>query len=442
MSVPLRHSYVVVWIDAQETLAHLEDEEVKKSCNGLTSGKYVAMVTRGIGLPIPGMRYHTYTIDFLVQGLPADDSQKNFVTAMSCPVLPNTSHPEGRRPLKAIQPLPWPDCYHRAMCCDTVKFRLRYSNERPQCYLNIPEAMLLERYISEDCTRMTTLRKCATSGSTPPLHVQSNLTRLTVNAADEQYSDRPDWEDIPANSEFDEEEGSYWQADDLQRRDAADKVYGGESLYTDEEDAAEDSGSEASAEDELEDEPDNDFGAAVLAAMIGHEQDGGVLRMVLNVSYDLSLVDSPPDPAGYFKEMEAIAQIEEDFKQRMLRNIEDVKRKDEEYMTSLAARSSLKAPDAAKAEIAPDAPPEASHVLLHDTPEPQDNARKASVERDVPPSADVDASEASYEKSPTAKVPRSPITSRKRAAGFARTISLTLKRAFTRCWPRRNAPRS
>ncbi|TRM70620.1 hypothetical protein BD626DRAFT_449235 [Schizophyllum amplum] len=425
MSVPLRNSYVVVWIDPLETLEHLDDEEVRQACRSHDCGKYVAVITRGIGLPIPSFRYHTYKIDFLVQGLPRDEPDKHFMSAMSCPVLPNTSHPEGRRPVKPIAPLPWANCYHRARCRDTVKFRLRYSNDRPQSYLNIPEVMLLEQYLCEDLDRYETLRDCHASGTTPAPHEVSELTQLTIEAADEQYTERPEWEDIPANSEFEDEDGVPRNGDRLSQRDLVDGSEPSEDRESDDEGRPEDS--EASAEDEPEDAQGDDFGAAVLAAMIGHEQDGGVLRMVLNVSYDLSLVDSPPDPTGYFKEMEAIAQIEEDFKQRMLRNIEEVKRQDEEYMASLAA----KAPDVAKAELEPPVP---SHVPLE-----QEVARKASVEH---ASADVDANGVACEKSTTTKITVPRTSPRTKAAGFAKTIRSTLKRAFTSCWPRRNAPRA
>ncbi|TRM70633.1 hypothetical protein BD626DRAFT_31450 [Schizophyllum amplum] len=439
MSFPLRHSYIVVWIDPVETLERLDDDEVREGCRRLSCGKYVAVVTSGIGLPIPGMRYHSYSIDFVIQGFPSDNPDTNFESAMSCPILPNTFHPEGRRPLRAIQPLPWPDCYHRALCGDNVKFRLRYSNARPQSYLNATERAVLQQCLSEDSSRMTALQRCKKSGTEPPPRkagVITEMMRLTIDAADNEYSDRPDWEEIPMNSEFDEDENAPARLEEP-HQDFDDRANGQSSSigsYTDEESV----GDEVDEEGQ-EEEDDDDFGLAILTAMIGHEDEGGMLRMVMNVSYDLSLVDSPPDPAGYFKEVEAVIQIEEDFKQRMLRNIEQVKRQDQEYIASLDARSVLKASGAekegpAEREAAPADAPKA--------PVDRDDAQKPSVEHTAPPSSAADASEVSCDKSTEAHVTEPPIRSRKKVGGFAKTISLTLKRAFTFCWPESTTTRS
>ncbi|TRM70636.1 hypothetical protein BD626DRAFT_625772 [Schizophyllum amplum] len=429
MSVPLRNAYVVVWIDPLETLQHLDDEEVKTACRTLVCGKYVATIAGGM--------YPAYQIDFLVQGLPQEELGKHFLSAMSCPVLPNTSHPEGRRPVKPVPPLPWPDCYHRARCRDTVEFRFQYSKDRnPQSYLNHYEFMLLDQYLHEDRALYETWRDSEASDNTPPAHQQSSMTRLTIAHADEQYTDHPEWEDMPSESELDEQEAAHWQAV-LQRSDAADEVEEDESLgssYTEDEYATEGSGSEAYAEDEPEAPPVNDFD--MLAPTNEHENDGVMIRMVVHASYDLSLVDSPSDPAGYFREMEAIAQIVKDFNQRKLRNIEQVKRQDEEYMASLVARSSSKAPDAASSEVIREAQPKASKA-----PEQQDDARKASVEHSASPSVAIRASEVSCKKS-TAKGIGSHTHLQKKATKFMKTISFTLKRAITRFWPGRDVSRS
>ncbi|TRM70634.1 hypothetical protein BD626DRAFT_478095 [Schizophyllum amplum] len=436
MSVPIRNSYVVVWIDPAETLEHLDDEEVRQACSRLECGKYVAVVTQGYGLPIPGLRYHSYSIDFVVQGLPTDDPGAHFESAMSCPILPNTCHPEGRRPLRAIQPLPWPDCYHRALYGDTVKFRLTWSNARPSSYLNFSEIMVLQEYLSEDSSRIMKLERHEASGECAPPRTAGEMTkllRMTLEAADKGYSDRPDWEEIPTNSEFDQEEDAS-KAPDAPQHDRASPVnvdagesYTSSGSYTDDGSV----GDEGDEEGQDEDGEGDDLGMAVLTAMLGHQEDGGMLRMVMNVSYDLSLVDSPPDPAGYFKEVEAIIQIEEDFKQRMLRNIEQVKRQDQEYIASLDARTVLKAPGAeqegqAERKAAPAEAPKAQVDC--------DNARKPSIEH-APAAAD--ASEGFYDKSTEANFTEPPIHSRKKVGGFAKTISLTLKRAFKFCWPKR-----
>ncbi|TRM70629.1 hypothetical protein BD626DRAFT_449245 [Schizophyllum amplum] len=450
MSVPLRHSYVIVWIDPEETLEHLDDEEVREACRRLNCGKYVAVVTSGIGLPIPGMRYHSYSIDFVIQGFPSDNPDTNFESAMSCPILPNTFHPEGRRPLRAIQPLPWPDCHHRALCNDDVKFRLRYSNARPQSYLNATELLVLQQCLSEDYSRMTVLERCKESGTEPPPRKAgeiTNLMRLTIEAADNEYTDRPDWEEIPLNSEFDEEENAPMQLEEphSQPNNQGDgQSYSSSGSYTDEEGNDEDG-------QEEDDDDDDDFGLAILTAMLGHQEDGGMLRMVMNVSYDLSLVDSPPDPAGYFKEVEAIIQIEEDFKQRMLRNIEQVKRQDEEYITSLqtaqhAAKAptdehNTKAPIDEKAETAAEAAPEGARDVVQAVAASTEDAEPSSTEDEAPPLVHAGADDgASLEKPTSVEVMMPQTRPRKKRSGFLKVVDAVLKRMF--CWPRRTEARS
>lgn len=59
----------------------------------------------------------------LARGLPNDVPDAFITSDMSVPVLPNTSNPLSRPPLQPTTPLPWPDCYHPTQAMTRCRMR-------------------------------------------------------------------------------------------------------------------------------------------------------------------------------------------------------------------------------------------------------------------------------------------------------------------------------
>ncbi|KAK0234009.1 hypothetical protein IW262DRAFT_127323 [Armillaria fumosa] len=104
--------YIAFKLDPVASLKALNDPEVTKSCEGLETITYVSCVTYLLSFPLSGVQYISVSMALLSNCLPKDDPDRFITSDMSVPVLPNTSSPLSRPPLKPSTPLPWPDCYH------------------------------------------------------------------------------------------------------------------------------------------------------------------------------------------------------------------------------------------------------------------------------------------------------------------------------------------
>ncbi|KAI3619465.1 hypothetical protein WG66_012931 [Moniliophthora roreri] len=110
--LPTPGHFVVVQLDAVESVAHLDNPELTEACQNLKNKKYLALVGDRDGLFWPDVPYYGYSFSFVHEGLKyEDENQQPIDPGMCAPVLPNTSHPLGRAPLDPGQPLPWNDCY-------------------------------------------------------------------------------------------------------------------------------------------------------------------------------------------------------------------------------------------------------------------------------------------------------------------------------------------
>lgn len=102
--------------------------------------------------------YHTYSIHFLLDGLPQDDPI-NFVDAsMSVPVLPAVDHPLSRPPLRPNNPLPWNNCYLSPFTTATVRCPTLFTESPVDCELDEDEWMRYNDLITEDLAKRDAVR--------------------------------------------------------------------------------------------------------------------------------------------------------------------------------------------------------------------------------------------------------------------------------------------
>ncbi|VDB91444.1 unnamed protein product [Peniophora sp. CBMAI 1063] len=110
-TLPAIGDFVVCSIDPVASVAHL-DEAARQAVRRMCPRRYIAFVMESHGLSIGHEPVNAYGFTFVRQGPPRATQPGQIVFRDYCiPVLSNTTHPTGRKPLRPALPLPWPDCY-------------------------------------------------------------------------------------------------------------------------------------------------------------------------------------------------------------------------------------------------------------------------------------------------------------------------------------------
>ncbi|VDB91451.1 unnamed protein product [Peniophora sp. CBMAI 1063] len=109
--LPSAGDFVVCSIDPEASVAHL-DEEARLAARKLPTRRYVAFIMQSIGVCFGHEPINAFRFTFVRQGVPPATQAGQPVFQDHCiPILPNTFHPTGRKPLCPAHPLPWRDCY-------------------------------------------------------------------------------------------------------------------------------------------------------------------------------------------------------------------------------------------------------------------------------------------------------------------------------------------
>lgn len=86
---------------------------------------------------------------------------------MCIPVLPNTEHPTGRKPLCPIRPLPWPNCYHATGDKVRVYIPTTRGSSKSANRVDFDDMVPYLRFEDEVDTQMHALRMAARSTPQP-----------------------------------------------------------------------------------------------------------------------------------------------------------------------------------------------------------------------------------------------------------------------------------
>ncbi|KAK0473076.1 hypothetical protein IW261DRAFT_1611299 [Armillaria novae-zelandiae] len=165
MMLPQFGEYFTFTLDPVASLKSLNDAEVTEACKALGSGKaYVASVINLLSLPVPGAEYVSVALTLVSKGLP-EGLPESFITPdMSVAILPNTSNPLSRPPLEPSVPLPWSYCYHPTQSMTTCRIKndiiLGKPWPPPKCHIDGHAQNLLGgTYFHEDADRREALRQ-------------------------------------------------------------------------------------------------------------------------------------------------------------------------------------------------------------------------------------------------------------------------------------------
>ncbi|KAJ7752454.1 hypothetical protein DFH07DRAFT_960546 [Mycena maculata] len=287
----------------------LEDAEAVAACKKLVNKQYVGIVGRREGLYQPWAPYNACSIEFLLQGEPKGFPERCIESFMSIPILPVSieAHPSSRIPLKPSNPLPWNDCYLSTFWGARVRSPSLFTEAPIDCIFDFDEMCRHRRFLEADLARHEAL--CSAAAQMPE----------TLTSPANSISEPAPLSTLPRDGPS----STLTHLEPEFGRDSTRSV----SLKT--ADIDEDG-------DSMEEPVNPFFSNAAEKQMI-----------TVNFTHDLSTVKELNDPAEFFREVEAIARIEEAARPRILaakaRAIKaaaeiDAKAYDEPTVDLLAAR--------------------------------------------------------------------------------------------------------
>ncbi|KAJ7187444.1 hypothetical protein GGX14DRAFT_409190 [Mycena pura] len=163
--VPRSGAWAVMTLDPLDSLvrAHLDDSLARELARALRPQKYVVYVAnevRRVYDPDPQVpHWSEHTVELLMQGLPWTDPAACIDSAMSMPVFPATSHPEGRDALLTSTPFPWENCYLAPFTSLVVRSIATQTSEPIVHELPLSQQERHERYAAEDARRREEWRR-------------------------------------------------------------------------------------------------------------------------------------------------------------------------------------------------------------------------------------------------------------------------------------------
>lgn len=229
--------------------------------------------------------------------------------------------------MQAFPPLPWSDCYHAVPYRVKARCETGTSRDHPRSCLSLDEAAVLSAFMINDDNHIYRQERARGAGeetSYPP------PTGLGENLLDEiEYADKrlpmtePWWYAVLGQDK---------QADANPRIATPTKTSDSSSAHAKPPSARAQESPIASEKDPI----DGDI-ADLFAAMLSHD-DTPELQPFVRYTYNLSIFDSPPDPAGFFQELAQLERIKAGFVERYQRRLDEVKLEDDAYIASLEAR--------------------------------------------------------------------------------------------------------
>ncbi|KAK7032310.1 hypothetical protein VNI00_013269 [Paramarasmius palmivorus] len=366
-------------MDPVETVAHLDNFELTAACEKMSVQSYVGWVYSASGIFREELPYHYYTFRLLHQGLRPEGEKPGMSPEMSVPVLPNTKHPLGRKPLDPGRPLPWDNCYISPYFlvggrCPTILL----PDDPPNLYeTSIKETVRVTRMINEDmhhCNERIVEMGTKEAGAA----VASEETHQERHTEERISVDKLPTEPAQRRSSVDGTVPTVIEAE-------KDEVIGstGPTVYShrDTDSSPPVDAQKAHEPDELPDAVSNkslNGGPIPLPAPsspvgqlptadgrdVGPEyasSGSGIVdldplyldEVVIKVTYDLTSVDQVNDPADFFKELSALRkELEID---RRKREIADARAADEAFFAKLSEkRKDQDTPNVAGSEPEPE----------------------------------------------------------------------------------------
>ncbi|KAL1724866.1 hypothetical protein EV714DRAFT_222373 [Schizophyllum commune] len=361
--LPYMGAYVVLSLDPIKSVEQIDDDIVQEQARALECGRYVAAATWEIHPLGAFTAQRTLIWDFVTQGLPPEDPETGFQPYMTVPIHPNTLHPESRRPVETLPPLPWDNCYHASIHrLDSAMCMTKDIDADPQSCFSPPESQVIDAYLAADSGYATRVRRAKLAGepAPDPHFVSANILRMIRMANKWRREDGKPWwlvtrEDAHANMARRAIEGDSIFEDDGGNEDGSVALRlsdGAEQASEPFEGATPDApptheavsavppvaDAGASASDSSESSYESDFKDVVAGILLGINTASSNLPWLHVESYDIRQFDAPPDPTGFFEELKKLEKIKTDYVERQKARLEEVKRQDAEYIASIEAR--------------------------------------------------------------------------------------------------------
>ncbi|KAI5891941.1 uncharacterized protein SCHCODRAFT_02541156 [Schizophyllum commune H4-8] len=365
MTLPWRGAYVVLSLDPASSLKDIDDPIVNEDLRKMKCGRYVATATEDHHPLSALMPQRTFSWDFVVQGMPSDAPEVFFKSYMTVPILPNTTHPESRRPVEPLPHLPWEGCYHARLyrtvaICETLD-----TEENPQSCLSPEEAAVLDQYISTDNNYSVLCERAKQDGEYPPLHDVPAQVLMAIRLANKRRraDGKPWWaivceraqkrqaeeaaqavafqsstlpttvsplsDHTPISQEMDSAPSRELSLPPIVAETPTVRPSPAAQATQERQGSGSDSGSDACSVSGPED---------MLAALLGLDELEKQLPWVKIESYNIQRFDVPPHPSGFFEELKELERIRSDYIERQKKRLEDVQRQDADYMASIEAR--------------------------------------------------------------------------------------------------------
>lgn len=342
--------YIVLKPDSVASLKHLDDPEVTKACKALESKSYVARVINLLSFPLPGVEYINIAVTLVSQGLPNSEPDRLILLDMSAPILPNTSHPLSRSPMKPSPPLPWSDCYHPTQAMTRYRIRndtnLGDSWPEPKYKLDVPDRLRLsQQYFNEDADRRDVLRK------------EQIPESASGTIEDDVTLDKPDECQVDTGSH------SFCDIQSLQPTTEPENQHSGETCEAQQKQPFAPSSFFRSIFRKVlpcipclraDFEDDDDDNASMLSfdpvvALSIFSRPSTDLKPVILISNNLEFIERINDPWEFFHELEALRRIEEDYHERVIHkiqnDIERTRQKDRELHARFQSKMSKALPE-------------------------------------------------------------------------------------------------
>ncbi|KAL1686125.1 hypothetical protein GGG16DRAFT_64840 [Schizophyllum commune] len=318
---PLPGAYVVVSLDPLVTLESLDDPIVKEECQKMRCGKYIACVTRPVDSFGMVFNHCMFKFDLVARGLPADDPANFFHHSMSIPISPNTASTTGRCKMRAQSPLPWDNCYHAFSFRFNARCDVTTSTNYPQSCLCLEDAELLDAYTRHDSNYAQRQILCRAKGQPtifpPPSGVDPSLQLFIELAEEQEMLPVPWWKNILAGQAADS--GVYCSSITSASTPQSPHI-------------------EEPASRPAEETVKSFFCTAEVDAIIQALPRSPDTNPFVTFSYDLTSVESPPDPSGLLKELAEIERIKADYESRQERSKHEASEADSVFFSSLEAQ--------------------------------------------------------------------------------------------------------
>ncbi|VDB86887.1 unnamed protein product [Peniophora sp. CBMAI 1063] len=312
---PRRGDFVVLQLDPKASAAHL-DAAARRAARAIRPRKYVAFILQGYGIPLPTKPTDPHDILLVRRGMPRARKPPFDAPETCIPILPNTSHPLSRNPVRPAQPLPWPDRYLETtfglpVSCRITTTQRNYTSVLP---ISIPDLIKMRKYVREDQERRFDLRDRLRAGSLDavasiPLPASPDRSTASLQAG-------------PLFSP-----GSTLSVKRDRENTLSDTASSRSSVSSPGQNADADvisiiASDNSDIDDEIQDDRDREHHRQLDLGMMLHFQDfmndtGDLDDPVVNVWYDLDEVSEIHDPDLFLEECAQVKRIAHDAKLRL-----------------------------------------------------------------------------------------------------------------------------